>query len=221
MKLLRRVTFAFLVLFLTTSLVSADDDPPGRVARLQYIAGSVSIQPRGTEDWVAGSVNRPLTTSDNIWADRDSRAELNVGTGVLRVNGETSLSLTNISDNTVQVQLHQGTLNLRVRKLYRGEIYEVDTPNIAFTVQKSGEYRFDVGASGDVTLVTVRKGEGDATGDGPAVRVRAHERARFSGGTSLAHEIYEAPALDGFDDWCRVRDRREGGYYSARTVPGE
>lgn len=166
-------------------------------------------------------MNRPLTTSDNIWADKDSRAELNVGTGVLRVNGETSLSLTNIGDNTVQVQLHQGTLNLRVRKLYRGEIYEVDTPNIAFTVQKSGEYRFDVGASGDVTLVTVRKGEGDATGDGPAVRVRAHERARFSGGTSLAHEIYEAPALDGFDDWCRVRDRREGGYYSARYVsPG-
>ena len=221
MKLLRRVMFASLVLFLTTTLVSADDDPPGRVARLQYIAGSVSIQPRGTEDWVAGSVNRPLTTSDNIWADKDSRAELNVGTGVLRVNGETSLSLTNISDNTVQVQLHQGTLNLRVRKLYRGEIYEVDTPNIAFTVQKSGEYRFDVGASGDVTLVTVRKGEGDATGDGPAVRVRAHERARFSGGTSLAHEIYEAPALDGFDDWCHVRDRREGGYYSARYVsPG-
>src|SRR5439155_16807093 len=221
MKLLRRVMFAFLVLFLTPTLVSADDHPPGRGARLQYLADSASIQPRGTEDWVTGSVNRPLTTSDHIWADKDSRAELNVGTGVLRVNGKTSLSLTNISDNTVQVQLHQGTLNLRVRKLYRGEIYEVDTPNIAFTVQKSGEYRFDVGASGDVTLVTVRKGEGDATGDGPAVRVRAHERARFSGGTSLAHEIYEAPALDGFDDWCRVRDRREGGYYSSRYVsPG-
>src|SRR5437879_13821665 len=104
MKLLRRVMFALLVLFLTTTLVSADDDPPGRVARLQYIAGSVSIQPRGTEDWVAGSVNRPLTTSDNIWADKDSRAELNVGTGVLRVNGEPSIILTHVSENTVQVQ---------------------------------------------------------------------------------------------------------------------
>ena len=40
-------------------------------------------------------------------------------------------------------------MNLRVRKLYRGEIYEVDTPSIAFTVQKSGEYRFDVGPNGD------------------------------------------------------------------------
>jgi len=35
MKLLRRVMFAFLVLFLTTTLATADDDPPGRLARLQ------------------------------------------------------------------------------------------------------------------------------------------------------------------------------------------
>jgi hypothetical protein len=223
MKLLRRVIFAtFFLLSFTPVLVSADDDdPPGRVARLQYMAGSVSIQPRGTDDWVAGSLNRPLTTADNIWTEKDSRAELNLGTAVLRMNGETSLTLTNISDNAVQVDLHQGTLNLQVRRLYRGEIFEIDTPNIAFTVQKKGEYRFDVGPSGDATLVTVRKGEGDATGNGPAVRVRAHQRARFTGGTSLAHEIYEAPSRDGFDDWCRVRDRREAGAVSARYVsPG-
>ena len=54
------------------------------MARLQYMTGSVSIQPRGTEDWVAGSVNRPLTTSDNVWTDKSSRAELNIGGGVLR-----------------------------------------------------------------------------------------------------------------------------------------
>jgi hypothetical protein len=88
-------------------------------------------------------------------------------------------------------------------------------------VQKSGAYRFDVGPNGDATLVTVWKGAGDATGNGPAVRVRSHERARFTGGTSLAHELYEAPPYDGFDDWCRVRDRRQDNSYSARYVsPG-
>ena len=222
MKLLRRVILGtFFLLTLTATLVCADDDPPGRVARLQYIAGSVSIQPGGVDDWVAGNVNRPLTSADNLWTDKDSRAELNLGTGTLRLNSETSLSLTSISDNTVQVQLHQGTLNLRVRKLYGGEIYEIDTPNIAFTVQKSGEYRFDVNPDGDATLVTVWKGEGDATGNGPAVRVRAHQRARFTGGTSLANELYEAPPYDGFDDWCRVRDQRQDHSYSARYVsPG-
>jgi hypothetical protein len=222
MKLLKRVILGtFFLLSLTTTLVRAEVDPPGRVARLQYIAGSVSVQPRGADDWVAGNVNRPLTSADNVWADKDSRAELNLGTGILRLDSETSLTLTNISDNTIQLQLHQGTLNLRVRRLYGGEIYEIDTPNIAFTVQKSGEYRFDVGPNGDATLVTVWKGEGDATGDGNAVRVHAHQRARFTGGNSLAHELYEAPAYDGFDDWCRVRDQRQDHSYSARYVsPG-
>src|SRR5215470_2500804 len=141
-------------------------DPPGRAVRLQYMSGSVSFQPQGTGDWVAGSLNRPLTNADNIWTDKESRAELNSGTGILRMGDETSLTLTNVGDNSVQVELHQGTLNLHVRHLFEGEMYEVDTPNMAFTVQKSGDYRFDVDPNGDATVVTVRKGEGDATGQG-------------------------------------------------------
>ena len=68
------------------------NDAPGRVARLQYMSGSVSIQPQGTGDWVSGSVNRPLTNADNVWTDKDSRAELNVGTGILRMGNESSLT---------------------------------------------------------------------------------------------------------------------------------
>ena len=197
---------------------SDQNDPPGRAARLQYMSGSVSIQPRGTEDWVAGSLNRPLTIADNVWSDKESRAELNVGTGVLRMGDETSLTLTNVSDNTVQVELHQGTLDLHVRHLFGGEIYEVDTPNTAFTVQKSGVYRFDVDPNGDATVVTVRKGEGDATGQGPAVRVKSNEQVKFTDGTSMTHTVAEAPPYDGFDDWCAVRDKREDSSLSARYV---
>jgi hypothetical protein len=197
------------------------NDPPGRAARLQYMSGSVSIQPRGTEDWVAGTLNRPLTISDNVWTDKASRAELNVGTGLLRMSDETSLTLTNVSDNTVQVELHQGVLDLHVRHLFGGEIYEIDTPNIAFTIQKSGVYRFDVDPNGDATVVTVRKGEGDATGQGPAVRVHSNEQVRFSDATSMTHTVAEAPPYDGFDDWCAVRDKREDSSLSAQYVaPG-
>lgn len=199
----------------------SQDDPPGRVARLQYMNGAVSIQPSGTGEWVAGSTNRPLTTSDNIWTDKDSRAELSVGTGVMRMGSESSMTLANVSDGTVQMQLHQGTLNLHVRRLFRGEVYEIDTPNLAFTVQKSGDYRFDVDPNGDTTVVTVWRGEGDATGQGPAVRIHSDERLQFSGGTSLAYQALGRPRGDGFDDWCRVRDRRQDSSYSARYVsPG-
>ena len=196
-------------------------DPPGRAVRLQYMSGSVSFQPQGTGDWVAGSLNRPLTNTDNVWTDKDSRAELNAGTGVFRMGSEASLTLTNVADNSVQVELHQGTLDLHIRHLFNGEIYEVDTPNMAFTVQKSGDYRFDVDPNGDATVVTVRKGEGDATGQGPAVRVKSDEQVRFTDGVSLTHTVAEAPPYDGFDGWCAVRDKREDTSISARYVaPG-
>ena len=193
-------------------------DPPGRVARLQYMSGSVSVQPEGTGDWVEGSVNRPLTNGDNIWADKDSRVELNVGTGILRLNSESSLTITNVTENTVQVQLHQGTLSLEVQRLYSGEVYEVDSPNMAFTVQKPGEYRFDVDPNADTTNVVVWKGAGDATGEGPAVHVDEHQSAHFSNGTSLTHEIAEAPAYDGFDEWGHLRDRRTENSVAGRHV---
>ncbi len=243
MKNIRRSTLAVIFTLLLTSLVWAQqeeqpypdpssaqtqatdqndrNDPPGRAARLQYMSGSVSVQPRGTEDWVAGTLNRPLTISDNVWTDKESRAELNVGTGILRMGDETSLTLTNISNRTVQVELHQGTLNVHVRHLFGGEIYEIDTPNLAFTIQKSGDYRLDVDPNADATVVTVRKGEGDATGQGPAFRVRSNEQVKFTDGTSLNHEVAEAPPYDGFDGWCAVRDKREDSSLSARYVaPG-
>src|SRR5579872_1671355 len=196
-------------------------DPSGRAARLGYMSGSVSVQPQGTGDWVQGSLNRPLTNADNVWADKDSRAELNLGTGVMRISSETSLTLTNVTNDAAQVELHQGTLNVHIRKLYGGEVYEIDTPNQAFTITKSGEYRFDVDPNGDTTLVTVWKGEGEATGQGQAVRVHEGQQARFTNGNSLEHQISEAPRPDGFDEWCKVRDKREDESVSARYVaPG-
>jgi FecR protein len=196
-------------------------DPSGRVARLQYTSGEVSMQPGGVNDWVAASLNRPLTTSDRVWTDKNSRAELNVGDGFLRMNSETSVTLTNVSDSTVQIELDQGTLEVTVKHLEKGEIYEIDTPNYAFTVMKTGVYRFDVFPHGDESWVTVRSGYGEATGKGPAVRVNSGQQMRFKSDQTLQHTAINAPAPDGFDDWAQVRDKRLDSSLSARYVsPG-
>ena len=198
-----------------------EQDPPGRVARVQYMSGEVSMQPGGVNDWVAASLNRPLTTADRIWTDKNSRAELNVGDGFLRMNSETSLTLTNIGTNAVQLELDQGTLEVTVRHLEGGEIYEVDTPNYAFTVMKPGVYRFDVYPNEDQSWVTVRSGYGEATGKGPAVRVNSGQQVRFRADQSLQHTAEAAPARDGFEDWAQVRDKRLDSSVSARYVsPG-
>ena len=60
-------------------------DPPSRVARLNYFSGSVSFQPGGEGDWVTAVQNRPLTTGDNLWADQISRAELHIGSTAIRM----------------------------------------------------------------------------------------------------------------------------------------
>src|SRR5579883_695239 len=196
-------------------------DPPGRVARVQYMSGEVSIQPGGVNDWIAASLNRPLTTADRVWTDKNSRAELNVGDGFIRMASETSLTLANVSNSTVQLELDQGILSVTVRHLERGEIYEVDTPNYAFTVMKPGVYRFDVYPNEDQSWVTVRSGYGVATGNGPAVRVNSGTQVRFRDGKSLQHTAENAPARDGFDDWAMVRDKRLANSVSARYVsPG-
>jgi hypothetical protein len=191
-------------------------DPPNRVARLQYMSGSVSIQPQGTGDWAAGVINRPLTSSDNVWTDKDSRAELNVGSGLIRMSSESSLTLTSVSDNTTQLELHQGTLSLRVHNLAPGETYEIDTPNTAFTVQTAGEYRVDVDSNGNTSEVTVRRGEGQASNNGSSVAINAGQQAHFGDGDS--GEVAQAAAPDSFDSWCNSRDQRGENSVSARYV---
>src|SRR5664279_1159581 len=68
------------------------DDPPTRVARLGYMEGSVSFQPAGETDWVEAVANRPMTTGDRLWADKGSRAELQLGSAVIRLSENTGVS---------------------------------------------------------------------------------------------------------------------------------
>ncbi|MGC2194884.1 MAG: FecR domain-containing protein, partial [Terriglobales bacterium] len=180
-------------------------DPPTRVARLNYSSGSVSFQPGGEGDWVTAVVNRPLTTGDNLWADQNSRAELHVGSLAIRMNSETSLTFLDLDDRTTQLRLSVGSLILRVRHLDDGDLLEVDTPNVAFTVQRTGEYRIDVNQDGTQTITTVWQGRGEATGGGYSYTVVAGQQATFSGTDQLDHEIGQIAPPDDFDNFAFER----------------
>src|SRR5579884_3674778 len=83
---------------LAVCVATAQDDPPGRVARLNYISGPVSFQPSGVDDWVNATINRPLTTGDHLWTDRAARADLHVGPAALRLGPETAFEFLNLDD---------------------------------------------------------------------------------------------------------------------------
>jgi len=196
-------------------------DPPSRVARLNYSNGSISFQPGGEGDWVEAVSNRPLTTGDNLWADKDSRAELHVGSTALRIGPETSVTFLDLDDQTTQIKLSQGSLILRVRHLDDGDNFEVDTPNLAFTVQRIGEYRIDVNADGTETDAVVWHGRGEVTGGGSSYTVVAGQDARFTGTDQLDHEIEQVPASDDLDNWAFSRDEHEDHSESANYISTE
>src|SRR5512146_1507662 len=217
-KLPRSTALLIAALVLIVAAPAFAGDPPDRVVRLKYMSGQVSFQPGGVDDWVAATTKRPLTTADRVWTDKESRAELTMATAAFRMDSETSMTVSNLSDNTVQVELDQGVLNVHVRRMYNGEIYEIDTPNVAFTLLKPGDYRFEVDAIGDTTTVIVRRGKGEGNGNGRGVELESGEMARFEHGNTLMHVKGDAPRRDGFDDWCRVRDQREDKADSVRYV---
>ena len=199
-----------------SSLASAD--PPSRVARVGYMSGNVSFSPAGENDWVRASINRPLTTGDRLWVDSRARTEVQVGGAVVRMSSNTSMSILNLDDRIAQLRLSQGTLIVRVRRLDRNQIFEVATPNLAFTLTQPGEYRISVDPEGYATDIFVRRGQGEAYGDGAAYIIDSRQGYSFTGTGLRDYEYINLPRSDDFDRWSRDRDRRSENSPSARYV---
>ena len=215
------LTLFFAALFATLPKPAAaqdDEDPPGRVARLNYIQGSVSYQVSGDQDWVDANPNRPLTTGDNLWVDKDSRGEIHIGSTAIRMASETGVSFLTLDDRTVQLQLAQGTIEVHVRRLAPGEAFEIDTPNLAFTLTRNGEYRVETDPNGGSTIIVVREGEGEVTGGGDTWNLRGGQQYVLQGTDQLSYDASPAPPFDDFEDWCEGRDERENRAPSARYV---
>ncbi len=199
-----------------------DDDPPSRVARLAYAQGSVSFQPAGTDDWVTAGLNRPVTSGDKLWSDNDGRTELQLDGSLVRLSSNTGFSFLNLSDHVTQIQLTAGTLLVRVRRLDDNETYEIDTPNLAFSVLRPGVYRITVNEAGDSTAIKIRSGEGEVTGGGAAYTVHANDYDTFSGTDQLsANSERYGNDDDQFDVWAANRDRHWENSNSSRYVSAE
>jgi hypothetical protein len=199
---------------------SADQpDPPSRVGRLSFVRGAVSFVPAGENDWVEAQINRPLITGDKLWTDHDSRAELEIGSSAIRIDEQTSFDFLNLDDQTAQVELTQGSLNLRVRRLYDNQVYEIDTPTLAFVINRVGEYRVTVAPEGQATIVSVLHGGGDAYGENDArFRIEEGQSVRFNDSALRDYYTSSLPRPDAFDEFIAQRNQRWDGARSRQYV---
>lgn len=217
--------FAGAVLFLLASsaVQGQEQDPPYRVARLNYINGSVSMQVpgqgAGESEWAPAELNRPFTTGDGLYVDAGGAAEMHLDVAAIRIGSQTTFGFLNLDDRTVQLKLTEGDLYVRVHNLSSDQVFEVDTPSAAVNLLRDGAYRFHVDPNGSMSYVVVREGQAEITGNNVAFTLDPHNGVALSGSDRLAFQVEPAPQPDAFEEWCRQRDASEAELRSARYLP--
>ena len=219
--------FALVAMMLSSFAVQAqpqpqdlgpDVDPPTRVARMSYASGRVSFSPAGNDSWVEARVNRPVVTGDRLWSDADSRVELAIDNSTWWLGDSTSLAVSNLDDRIVQMQVQEGVVDVRVRRLPADNVVEIDTPNLAFSVTRPGRYRVEVDSQDGSTLVVVRDGGGEVYGEGGSYVIASRQAYRFYGTDVADSEFVDLPPLDPFDRFAADRDRQYASAASLRYV---
>src|ERR1700733_7806638 len=197
-NLLVCVSTLFTLLVVSGIAAAQDADPPSRVARIPYLVGPVSFEPASVDQWADASLNYPMTTGDNLYTDTGARAVLRIGQNAIRLNSGTNFQFVNLSDSVVQTSVNAGSLSLHVRHLFDSESWEVETPNGAVTLLRTGEYRVDSDSTNNAPMVTVRAGDVEVTANNQSFAVHSGQTAYFDN-SGNPPDVQAANEPDDFD----------------------
>jgi hypothetical protein len=181
--------------------------PIGRTPpRLSFVDGQVSFWRPGAEQWVEARVNTALAPGDELYTGAPGTVELQVGArAYLRAWGRTQLGLAGLEPDFVQVKVTTGYVSLDLRRLDPGHTVEVDTPNAAFTIERTGYYRVNV-SDGRTSFITRRGGRATVTpSNGTAASLAPSEEVVVEGPDAAQVSTYVAPELDAWDRWNYAR----------------
>jgi hypothetical protein len=196
----------------TAGATAAAVDPPGRVGRVAELQGAVQWFDGEDGRWNEVERNRPLTTGDRLATAADARAELRVGSTVLRLSGGTEVEVLRLDDERMVFQLHAGSLALRVRSRELAEEIELVTAEARLAPLRAGHYRFD--RVDDSTQAGVWRGELRVLGNGAPVlaegdRVELWREGRGEAASRTLRHTRLRPLDDAFAAWALREDAQE------------
>ena len=199
------LAFAFMW---NSSVAAADYYPP----RVSHVDGKAAYIPAGKVDWEEVAVNIPLLNGDRVFAQVDSRLEIELGdANFLRLADETDLTLSTTLEKEIGLRLDEGVLILRLNK---SRSVSIQTPFAVVTMKNKGLYRVGVDDSGQMQVI-VRKGKAYIETSNGKQKLRDGEEivlgARYQGPMQVSQYSYQ----DEFDRWS---DRRDAGYMSSSSV---
>lgn len=184
----------------------ADPNAPG-MARVSYVAGSVSTQRGDNGDWVPAIVNTPVAVGDRISTGNDGRAEVQLDyADILRLSANSTVKIAQITRDKIQVQIGQGLTTYSV--LNNGQAApEIDTPNSSLQPNGPGEYRILVNSDAE-TEITVRSGSADVSTPQGSTHVNAGQLITIAGTDNPEYKTSDAPAEDAWDNWNQDRNNK-------------
>jgi hypothetical protein len=199
------------------SALAVAADPPARVGRVALAQGQVSIGSDVGAEMSAAQVNWPVTSGNTITTAAGARTELRIGSTSIRLDGDSSLEVTELDDDSLRLRLHYGSVNLRVRNPEVLAGFELATAQGRVRLQQPAGLRVDAERRRDTSTVDVFDGAALVEGGGSQLTVRAGKRAELTD-----DDVRTLSAVrDGFDDWSAARDRLENNSASARYVGTE
>jgi len=183
---------------------------PG-VARVSFVQGEVSTQRGDNGEWVAVTVNTPISADDRVSTGDASRAELQLDAmNVLRMSDRSTTRIANITRNQIQVQVGQGLVTYSVLRGSEAAV-EIDTPNSSIRPQAGdGEYRVVV-VSDSETRVIVRRGSVEISTPAGSTHVERGQMITISGTDNPQYQATRAPDRDEWDSWNAERNHRIQG----------
>lgn len=183
---------------------SAWADPPGRVGRIADTSGNVWIYDDEEGDWVQPGRNRPVTEGDRVSTERGGRAEIQIGSATLRLDGGTDVEFHQLDDSRVQVRLHGGSVALRARGDSARE-FAVLTDEGRYEPLRAGRYRVDTkdnGSFGAALTGQLRFEAHDSVLD-----LNAGQRAEFWRERGQTHYAWASMPDDRFGEWVAREER--------------
>jgi hypothetical protein len=208
-----------LVLAFTTlsALAVAADDPPARVGRVALTQGQVSIGGDVGAEMNPAQVNWPVTSGTMVTTAPGARTELRVGSTSIRLDGDSSLEVIELDDDSIRLRLHYGSASVRIvnADVLRG--FELVTPQARVRMQQPGRVRIDAERVRDTSAVNVFDGAALVESGGSQLTVRAGKRAEVSDDDMRTLGAVQ----DAFDSWSASRDRLDDQAISSRYVTTE
>src|SRR5713101_2896318 len=171
-------------------------------ARISYISGDVSFWRPGAEEWTPARLNMPLAPGDTLYTGPNGKVEVQIGPrAFVRAASGTQIGLDNQEPGFVQFSVTAGRASVDLRELARAQIVELDTPNAAFTIERTGYYHADV-TEDSTTFQTQRGGSATMTpAGGVAGTVAASLQVVVTGADAPRVDVGPTPGLTEWDRW--------------------